>query len=77
VLTTHRLKPVALESAESRMKIKMSCICRELAQIPESRRALPLLLMFSASLMGAFLINKFIEIYVSMIRPPSLENSGN
>ena len=31
----------------------MSRICRELAQIPESSRALPLLLMFSAILMGA------------------------
>jgi hypothetical protein len=34
----------------------MNHICRELAKIPESSRALPLLLMFSALLMGAIFI---------------------
>jgi Dolichyl-phosphate-mannose-protein mannosyltransferase len=64
-----------LESAESRMKIKMNRICRELAQIPESSRALPLLLMFSASLMRALFIVRWNadlnfdgEIYISAAR---------
>ena len=54
---------------------KMNRICRELTQIPESRRALPLLLMFSASLMGALFIVRWNadlnfdgEIYIAAAR---------
>jgi hypothetical protein len=57
------------------MKIKMNRICRELTQIPESRRALPLLLIFSASLMGALFIARWNadlnfdgEIYIAAAR---------
>jgi hypothetical protein len=57
------------------MKIKMNRICRELAQISESSRALPLLLMFSATLMGALFIVRWNadlnfdgEIYISAAR---------
>jgi hypothetical protein len=57
------------------MKIKMNRICRELAQIPESSRALPLLLMFSAILMGTLFIVRWNadlnfdgEIYISAAR---------
>ena len=53
----------------------MNRICRELTQIPESRRALPLLLIFSASLMGALFIVRWNadlnfdgEIYISAAR---------
>ena len=53
----------------------MNRICRELTQIPESSRALPLLLMFSASLMGALFIVRWNadlnfdgEIYISAAR---------
>ena len=53
----------------------MNRICRELTQIPESRRALPLLLMFSAFLMGALFIVRWNadlnfdgEIYIAAAR---------
>ena len=53
----------------------MNRICRELTQIPESRRALPLLLIFSASLMGALFIVRWNadlnfdgEIYIAAAR---------
>ena len=53
----------------------MNRICRELTQIPESSRALPLLLMFSASLMGALFIVRWNadlnfdgEIYIAAAR---------
>ena len=53
----------------------MNRICRELTQIPESRRALPLLLMFSAILMGALFIVRWNadlnfdgEIYIEAAR---------
>jgi hypothetical protein len=57
------------------LDIKINRIGRELAQIPESSRALPLLLMFSASLMGALFIVRWNadlnfdgEIYISAAR---------
>jgi 4-amino-4-deoxy-L-arabinose transferase-like glycosyltransferase len=53
----------------------MNRICRELTQIPESSRALPLLLMLSAILMGALFIVRWNadlnfdgEIYISAAR---------
>jgi uncharacterized membrane protein len=53
----------------------MNRICRDLTQIPESSRALPLLLMFSASLLGALFIVRWNadlnfdgEIYISAAR---------
>ncbi len=57
------------------MHLKINHIGRELAQIPESRRALPLLLMFSAILMGALFfvrlkadLNFDGEIYIAAAR---------
>jgi len=53
----------------------MNCICRQQTQIPESSRALPLLLMFSAVLMGALFIVRWNadlnfdgEIYIEAAR---------
>ena len=57
------------------MHLKINHISRELAQIPESSRALPLLLMFSAILMGALFLVRLKadlnfdgEIYIAAAR---------
>jgi hypothetical protein len=63
------------DGADWEWLIKMNRIFRELAQIPESRRALPLLLIFSAILMGALFVVRWNadlnfdgEIYISAAR---------
>jgi hypothetical protein len=63
------------DGADWEWLFKMNRIGRELTQIPESSRALPLLLMFSASLMGALFIVRWNadlnfdgEIYISAAR---------
>ncbi len=64
-----------IHSESNSLHLKVNRIGRELAQIPESHRVLPLLLMFSAILMGTFFfvrlkadLNFDGEIYIAAAR---------